>query len=304
MSRVYEALQRSQGDSPNASPLVPDQNDASDLGPTAVAVAEAVDSKWLRVPAERILHPVPTPEQRLVTMSQPDSKGAEMFRVLATRLAHMQRKRHLQKLLITSSVCDEGKSVVAVNLALSLARRPNERILLVEADLRRPTASTLLTSSPLRGISEWSEDKLALDDALYQVEDRPLWLLAAGRSMSQPMPLLESERFAKMLESLSTSFDWVLLDGTPMLPMADAASLSRLSDGVLVVVREGFTRRKVLNKALASIEHSKLLGTVLNQASMLNINYDRYYGAESSARSKKEAKRQAKEADKATAASA
>ncbi|MGC2107945.1 MAG: CpsD/CapB family tyrosine-protein kinase [Candidatus Korobacteraceae bacterium] len=307
MSRVYEALQRSQGDSPSASPLVPDQPEASELGGgVAVAAAEPVEANWLRVPADRILHPIPSPEQRLVAMSQPDSQGAEMFRVLATRLAHMQNKRRLQKLLITSSVCDEGKSVVAVNLALSLARRPNERILLVEADLRRPTASALLTSAPLRGIAEWSEGKLPLEDTLYQVEDRPLWLLAAGHSMAEPLHLLESDRFAKMLETVSSSFDWVLIDATPMLPMADATSLSRLCDGVLVVVREGYTRKKVLNKALASIEKSKLLGTVLNQASMLNIDYDRYYSGDNntSGKSKKEVKREAKEADRAKTASA
>jgi Mrp family chromosome partitioning ATPase len=90
--------------------------------------------------------------------------------------------------------------------------------------------------------------------------------------------------------------------------MADSASLARLSDGVLVVVREGFTRRKVLNKALDSIEKSKLLGTVLNQASMLNIDYDRYYGgsnSDSSKSLKKEAKKQAKkDAENAKAASA
>ena len=68
------------------------------------------------------------------------------------------------------------------------------------------------------------------------------------------MPLLESDRFAKMLETVSSSFDWVILDPTPLLPMADSTSLSRLCDGVLVVVREGYTRRRVLNKALASIE--------------------------------------------------
>src|SRR5580704_14651667 len=146
MSRVYEALQRSQGDSPSASPLVPDQPELEAVGASGVGIASAgpVEANWMKVPADRVLHPVPTPEQRLVSMAAPDSQGAEMFRVLATRLAHMQNKRRLQKLLITSSVCDEGKSVVTVNLALSLARRPNERILLVEADLRRPTASTLL----------------------------------------------------------------------------------------------------------------------------------------------------------------
>ena len=93
------------------------------------------------------------------------------------------------------------------------------------------------------------------------------------------MPLLESDRFARMLETVSSSFDWVLLDATPMLPMADSTSLSRLCDGVLVVVREGHTRRRVLNKALESIEKSKLLGMVLNEASMLKIGYDRYYGS-------------------------
>jgi capsular exopolysaccharide synthesis family protein len=308
MSRVYEALQRSQGDSPSASPLVPDQPESAAVGASGVAIAaEPVEANWLKVPADRVLHPVPTPEQRLVSMAAPDSQGAEMFRVLATRLAHMQNKRRLQKLLITSSVCDEGKSVVAVNLALSLSRRPNERILLIEADLRRPTASTLLTSTSLRGIAEWSAGQLPIEDSLYQVSGLPLWFLAAGQPQKDPTPLLESGRFAKMLEAVSSSFDWVLLDGTPMLPMADSASLARLCDGVLVVVREGFTRRKVLNKALDSIEKSKLLGTVLNQASMLNIGYDHYYGNNnnSNGKSKKEAKKQAKkEAENATAASA
>jgi non-specific protein-tyrosine kinase len=218
----------------------------------------------------------------------------------------MQNKRRLQKLLITSSVGDEGKSVVSVNLALTLARRTNARTLLIEADLRRPSASKLLTSASLRGISDWDAGKLSLEDSLYQVKDLPLWLLSAGQGMEEPLPLLESDRFAKMLETISSSFDWVLLDATPMLPMADAISLSRLCDGVLVVVREGFTRRKVLDKALGSIEKPKLLGVVFNEASMLNIDYDRYYGGSNpSGKSKKEAKKEAeKEADKVTAASA
>ena len=130
--------------------------------------------------------------------------------------------------------------------------------------------------------------------------------LAAGKPMDEPLPLLESERFAKMLEAVSASFDWVLLDATPMLPMADSTSLARLCDGVVVVVREGFTRRKVLNKAIESIDKSKLLGVVFNEASMLNIDYDRYYGSNhNSGKSKKEAKKEAKrQADQVKAASA
>ena len=311
MSRLYEALQKSQGENPSASPLVSGQQEvaASEATQaTAVAVAAGVpvgvptDANWLNVPADRILRPSPTPEQRLVAIADPDSAGAEMFRVLSTRLAHMQNKRHLQKLLITSSVGDEGKSVVAVNLALTLARRPNARTLLIEADLRRPSAAKLLTTSTLQGISDWDKGKLALENSLYQVNDLPLWFLSAGHGMEEPLPLLESDRFAKMLETVSSSFDWVVLDATPMLPMADSTSLARLCDGVLVVVREGHTHRKVLNKALESIERNKLLGMVFNEASMLNVGYDRYYGSNnSSGKSKKNVK---KESEKLTAATA
>jgi len=296
MSRVYDALQKSQGENPSALPLAQGQPESALGEAPGVAASAAVatgvaedfypphgvtltDGKWLNVPAHRNLHPQPTPEQRLVSIAEADSPGAEMFRVLSTRLAHMQRKRRLQKLLITSSEGDEGKSVVALNLAFSLARRPNERILLIEADLRRPSASHLLTNSSLRGITEWSEGKLPLEDSLYRVNDLPLWFLSAGHGIHEPLHLLESDRFAKMLETISASFDWVILDATPMLPMADSTSLSRLCDSVLVVVREGYTRRKVLDKALASVEKNKLLGTVLNQASMLKIGYDRYYGS-------------------------
>lgn len=323
MSRVFEALQRSQGESPdpNSSPLVPDQPEAASAvaveappapgmsAPGMSAPETAIESDWLKVPADRVLHPVPTPEQRLVAMSDPDSHGAEMFRVLATRLAHMQQKRHLHKLLVTSSVVDEGKSVVAANLALTLARRAGERVLLIEADLRRPTISALFSTSQLRGISEWNDGKLALEDSLYQIRDLPVWLLAAGHAMDEPLPLLESGRFMKMLEAVSQSFDWVLMDATPMLPMADSTSIARLCDGVLVVVRDGYTRKKVLNKALETIEKNKLLGVVFNEASSSNGN-DRYYGSyyskskQETKEAKKEAKRAAKEAKKAQAASA
>ena len=269
-----------------------------------------IQSDWLNVPADRVLHPVPTPEQRLVAMTDPDSHGAEMFRVLATRLAHMQQKRQLQKLLVTSSVVDEGKSVVAANLALTLARRAGERVLLIEADLRRPTVSALFSSTQLRGIAEWNDGKLALEDSLYQIRDLPVWLLAAGHPIDEPLPLLESGRFVKMLEAVSQHFDWIAMDATPMLPMADSTSIARLVDGVLVVVRDGYTRKKVLNKALETIDKNKLLGVVFNQATSSSLN-DSYYGSyysnksgKDSKEAKKEAKRAAKEAKKAQAASA
>src|SRR6516165_9923359 len=290
MSRLYEALQRSQGETTNASPLAtppPPEAPGAQLPGLPIDDTAALDelatqappaAAWLTVPPDRMLHPIPTPEQRLITITNPNSPGAETFRVLATRLAHMRRKRTLRRLLITSAVGDEGKSVVSVNLALTLARRAGERVLLVEADLRRPTASALLATTQLRGITEWHEHKLALQDAFYQVEGMPLWLLSAGKGIEEPLPLLESDAFAQMLNAVSEGFDWVILDSTPMLPMADATSLSRLCDGVLVVAREGHTRKRTLIRALSSIEKSKQLGFIFNEASTVQIGYERYYG--------------------------
>ena len=292
MSRLYDALQKSQGEAPSASPLATPVQPEGEF-PSAhipglpIDDTEALDAlaaqappaaSWLAVPADRILRPVPTPEQRLIAITGPNSPGAEMFRVLSTRLAHLRHKRELKRLLITSSVVDEGKSVVSVNLALTLARRAGERVLLIGADLRRPTASALLSSSALRGITEWHEHKLALQDAFYQVEGMPLWLLSAGKGIEEPLPLLESDAFAQMLNAVSQGFDWVLLDCTPMLPMADATSLSRLCDGVLVVAREGHTRKRALVRALSSIEKSKQLGYIFNEASTVQVGYERYYG--------------------------
>lgn len=290
MSRLYEALQRSQGETTSASPLAtPAPAEAPDaqlpglpVDNTAALDALATEAPpaaaWLAVPPDRMLHPIPTPEQRLISITNPNSPGAEMFRVLATRLAHLRRKRPLKRLLITSAVGDEGKSVVSVNLAFTLARRTGERVLLIEADLRRPTASALLATTQLRGISDWHQHKLALQDTFYQLEGMPLWLLSAGKGIEEPLPLLESDAFAQMLNAVSEGFDWVLLDCTPMLPMADATSLSRLCDGVLVVAREGHTRKRTLNRALNSIEKKKQLGFVFNEASTVQLGYEQYYG--------------------------
>jgi len=295
MSRIFDALQRSQGENPTSRAATPNQSvppealasamdNASDLASPESAAARRTGAAvqapadWLSVPSDRVLHPHPTPEQRLVCLSDHNGAGAEMFRVLATRLAHMKDKRPLSKLLVSSAVVDEGKSVVAVNLALALCQRPGERVLLVEADLRRPTASTLLSSSPTVGITEWHAGRLSIQNALYKMGDLPLWFLSAGEGIQEPLPILESLEFANMIEAISAHFDWVILDSTPMLPMADAASLSRLTDGVLVVVREGHTRRKMLNKALESIDRKKLVGLVFNEAASTQATYDQFGG--------------------------
>ncbi len=175
MSRIFEALQRSQGETPTSRAATPNQSASPEALASAVdnAASEMASPNPQRHRARlptgsRFLPNVfctltPTPEQRLVTLTDHNGPGAEMFRVLATRLAHMKNKRPLSKLLVSSAVVDEGKSVVAVNLAIALSQRPGERVLLMEADFRRPTASHLLSSTPTVGITEWHAGRLSIE---------------------------------------------------------------------------------------------------------------------------------------------
>jgi Mrp family chromosome partitioning ATPase len=110
----------------------------------------------------------------------------------------------------------------------------------------------------------------------------PLWFLSAGGSHEQPSHILQSTRFAEAFNRLVGLFDWIVVDSTPMLPVADANLWSRLVDGTLLVVREGVGSVKALEKGLASLDNLKLVGTVLNEASESNrTGYaGQYYGGE------------------------
>src|SRR5260370_42229489 len=102
---------------------------------------------------------------------------------------------------------------------------------------------------------------------MYQVNDLPLWLLAAGKAFDQPSDILQSARFGKAFAQLARSFDWIVVDSTPLLPMADVNLWSRWVDGTLLVVREGVAPISALRKGLAGLDNAKLIGVGLNEAS-------------------------------------
>jgi capsular exopolysaccharide synthesis family protein len=216
------------------------------------------------------------PKSRLVCLTDSESLAAEKFRFLGISLQHLRRDRPLKKVLITSTIPQEGKSMVSANLACSLARRTQQRTLLVEGDVRRPTISQMFGLGRLPGVCEVLQGERDLIASIYRLEGPGLWLLPAGSSPQNPLEFLQSGRLSAMMDSLSAWFDWIIIDSPPVMPLADTSLWMRLADGVLLVVRQGITEKRQLARGLEALEPKKVIGALLN-GSKRQTSSDYYY---------------------------
>ncbi len=214
-------------------------------------------------------------ESKLVCLSAPESPAAEAFRLLGIRLNDLRQVRPLKKLLITSSIPQEGKSMVAANLACVLARTDRERILLLEGDVRRPSLSETFGIDRLPGIYECLEGKRTLVESIYRLEGAGICIMPAGRVSSNPQDLLESDRVGQLMEQLCAWFDWIVMDSPPILPLADTSVWMRLADGILLATRQGKTQKRALKSGIEALDSEKLIGAILN--SSRNPEHSDYY---------------------------
>ena len=211
---------------------------------------------------------------RLVAMFDERSVGAEKFRVLASRLQYFRKQHSLKKVLVTSTIKGEGKSLISANISVTLGRR--YKTLMIDGDLRQPGLTNLLGSNGLPGLADWWRDE-APDIApfLQRVATLKLWHLPAGQAAaSQPLEIFQSQRMAEMLNQVGGMFEWVIIDSPPLV-LADPNLLAGLADGTLLVVKEGKTPQRQLRRSLESIENLKLIGVVMNGSSDAA---HRYYG--------------------------
>ena len=186
-----------------------------------------------------------TPESRLVSITDSGSPAAEAFRLLGVRLLHLRRDRTLKKLLITSTIPQEGKSVVAGNVACTLAAKNATEDFGIGGRPAAPGSTRRrcsgLGSNP--GLCEWLEDDRSLTTSVYHLEGPNIWILPAGRSPSNALGLLQSEKLPTLLDQLDSLFTWVIIDSPPVLPLADTSVWMRLADGILLTTRQGTTEK-------------------------------------------------------------
>ncbi len=203
----------------------------------------------------------------LITAIDPSSTRSESFRTLRTNLQFVDIDRPPRTVVITSAVAGEGKSTTACNLAITLAQA-GIRVALVESDLRRPKIAEYLGVEGSVGLTSVLIGRASLDDALQTWGRCGLAVLASGPIPPNPSELLGSGHMVALLRQLQQRFDVVIIDAPPLLPVTDAAVLSRICDGAVLVVRYGKTRREQVERtaqALASVD-ARILGTVMNMA--------------------------------------
>ena len=165
--------------------------------------------------------------------------------------------------------------MVAANLASTLARRTPQRTLLLEGDLRRPSLSQMFGLGKLPGLSEWLQGERGSATSIYHLEGPGFWILPAGSAAKNPLELMQSGRLSALMDQLTAWFDWIIIDSPPVLPLADTSLWMRLSDGILLVTRQGTTEKQQLQRGLEAIEPTKLIGALLNCAT--NAAHSDYY---------------------------
>ena len=256
--------------------------DADAVAETAIATEVPAAESLLRDKGEGVFEqfeslPVAVPPHgHLVCITDNESLAAEKFRFLGVSLQTLRRDRPLKKVLITSTIPQEGKSMVSANLACTLAQRTQQRTLLIEGDVRRPSLLPMFGLGGIPGICECLQGERDLMSSIYYLQGPGLWILPAGSAPKNPLEFLQSGRLSTMMDQLSAWFDWIVIDSPPVMPLADTSVWTRLSDGILLVVRQGITEKRQLERGLEALEPKKVIGAVMN-GSRRQAGSDYYY---------------------------
>src|SRR5437764_4371915 len=249
---------------PVASPIpTPPTESAVSMG--ARAADEIGAPAATAVPPVAVARSVPTAHlaPTLVAALAPHAVAAEQYRALRTRVVHADNGSPVHMLLVTSPGRGEGKSVTAANLALTMAQEYQQRICIVDANLRHPQLHRLFDIAEAPGLADVLLGRAALEDALVAIDDHHITVLPAGDPAAHPAELLGTVTMRRLLDSLRSQFDRLILDAPAAAPLADIGILTPLVDSVMLVVRAGVTSKPATHHAIAPIDQSKLLGVVL-----------------------------------------
>lgn len=219
--------------------------------------------------------------RKLITRSNPKSVVSEQYRTIRTNINFSMPDEELKTILCTSASPGEGKSTTASNLAIVFAQE-GRKVLLVDADMRKPTVHHTFGLKNMAGLSNLLTRKLALRDVMRESGTEGLTVITCGPIPPNPAELLGSRTMEQLLGELKNSFDLIIFDAPPVLSVADAQILSNQCDGTILVISSGNTEKESVVKAKEALLSAKahLLGTVLNNFVLQKDHYYyQYYGA-------------------------
>lgn len=215
--------------------------------------------------------------RHIVTITAPFSHAAEEYRKLRARVLRATEKDFQNTILVTSARGAEGKTITAINLAVAIAREVDRTVLLVDADMRKPSVHEYLGLRPECGLSDYLASRRQLPEVLVKTGIGKLVLLPAGIPPENPAELIASERMRDLILELKGRYRdrYIIFDSPPLLMTADSISLCNYVDGVIFITRAGVTDPKTAGEALSLLKEQTILGTVFNDAST-DPGKDRY----------------------------
>lgn len=215
----------------------------------------------------------------LVTLNDPYSATAEEYRKLKAVLVKMTYGDPFRNtMMVTSAIPGEGKSVTSLNLAISLAQEYDHTVLLIDADLRRPTVHRYLNLERKTGLSDCLLEEAQLADAIIPTGIGRLSVITAGKEVGNPGELFSSHRMKSMLDEIKHRYSdrYIIFDAPPLLPFAETRSLAHIVDGVVFVIKEEQATQTNIRDAVETLKGTNILGVVYNDASIAH-NVDRYH---------------------------
>lgn len=218
--------------------------------------------------------------RHLITNTNPRSPISEQYRTLRTNLQFASVDSEVRSMLLTSAGPEEGKSMTTANLAVVYAQQ-GKKVLLVDADLRKPTIHYTFRLDNLRGLSNILIGETSLEESVEASDITNLDVISCGPIPPNPSELLGSKRMQAFIQSAKQKYDLVMFDMPPVLAVTDAKILSNYVDGVVLVVRSKKTENEAAKQALEALEsvHANVLGAVLNDRDKKEANYYYYYGS-------------------------
>lgn len=217
--------------------------------------------------------------ESIISFYDSESMEATEFRRLYSHIKNSNSE--IKSVMITSSIVEEGKSTIASYLALSIGDSSNEKILLLDADLRRPMIDQLFKLPLEKGLSEVLTNKCTVKEAVKQTSIPNLNIITAGKLQDEPTKILKQHRLAEIFEELKFYYNFIVVDVSPIIPVSDPLIVANEVDGVLMAIRAGKTPREVVKRAINFLNNSKvnILGAVINNLEEVLPYYykSRYY---------------------------
>lgn len=269
MSRVYRALEKAEEEKKKKS----EEEFPRDIFSAVEIMKTEKPIVKIREEKTRSLGLLPK-EETPVLMVPPRSFAAEEFRKMKTQL-FLRLPTPPHSILITSALPQEGKTMVAVNMAMAISKEIQRKAVLIDADLRKPGIS-LGKRRTSKGLSDYLADGTPLSEILTDTEADHLQIITAGSQAAKPSELIGSKRMVEFLKEASSHGEnsYFVIDSSPIISTTEPTILSHIVDGIVLVIRADQTPKDLVQKALKSVDRQKIIGVVLN---WINSNPSNYY---------------------------